>query len=191
MRGARWVLPRRRGHAAGLLSLPSAPSGAARRPAPPLVDVSRVPQAVLLPGSSRGLLRAIEGAAPPVYGHHPYAEPHQPRAEPPQPYAGSSQPLPYFPEGPPSLGEGGSVQGSPTLLSPGPELLDPQLLSPIEKSLALVHIRDFFADILDAIPSVAKDAQHLTNHVTTIMRLMDDTTDPDALVQLGRDTIPG
>ncbi|KAJ9469488.1 hypothetical protein DIPPA_24973, partial [Diplonema papillatum] len=161
-------------------------------PPPPLIDVSRLPQAVLLPGSSCGLLRAIEDAAPPVYRHHPYAELYQPRAEPPQPYAGSSQPLPDFPEGPPSLGEGGSVQGSPTLLSPGPELLDPQLwvgLSPIEKSLALVHIRDFFADILDAIPSVANDAQHLTNHVTTIMRLMDDTTDPDALVQLGRDTI--
>ncbi|KAJ9464449.1 hypothetical protein DIPPA_24649 [Diplonema papillatum] len=161
-------------------------------PPPPLIDVSRLPRAVLLPGSSCGLLRAIEDAAPPVYRHHPYAELYQPRAEPPQPYAGSSQPLPDFPEGPPSLGEGGSVQGSPTLLSPGPELLDPQLwvgLSPIEKSLALVHIRDFFADILDAIPSVANDAQHLTNHVTTIMRLMDDTTDPDALVQLGRDTI--
>ncbi|KAJ9435067.1 hypothetical protein DIPPA_31853, partial [Diplonema papillatum] len=160
-------------------------------PPPPLVDVSRLPRAVLLPDNPRNLPQAVVGGPLPVgYRCPPAASCHQPYAEPRQPYA--SHPLPDFPEDPSSLGGGGSVQGSHTLLSPGPELLDPELwvsLSPVERSLALVHIRGFFADILDAVPSIANDAGHLLSHATSIMRLMDDSSDPDALVELGRDTI--
>ncbi|KAJ9454713.1 hypothetical protein DIPPA_29210 [Diplonema papillatum] len=160
-------------------------------PPPPLVDVSRLPRAILLPDNPRSLPQAVVGGPLPVDSRcPPPASCHQPYAEPRQPYV--SHPLPDFPEDPSSLGGGGSVQGSHTLLSPGPELLDPELwvsLSPIERSLALVHIRGFFADILDAVPSIANDAGHLLSHATSIMRLMDDSSDPDALVELGRDTI--
>ncbi|KAJ9446540.1 hypothetical protein DIPPA_05487 [Diplonema papillatum] len=160
-------------------------------PPPPLVDVSRFPRAILLPDNPRNLPQAVVGGPLPVDSRcPPPASCHQPYAEPRQPYV--SHPLPDFPEDPSSLGGGGSVQGSHTLLSPGPELLDPELwvsLSPIERSLALVHIRGFFADKLDAVPSIANDAGHLLSHATSIMRLMDDSSDPDALVELGRDTI--
>ncbi|KAJ9473756.1 Gag-Pro-Pol polyprotein [Diplonema papillatum] len=161
-------------------------------PPPPLVDASRVPF---------GSHHAGAGHAPaPFSAPQPPApvpaptQPSQPVQE--NPFAGQHFSAPsqteVFQQDPLDALERGSVQSQPALITPGPGLLDPRVwlsYGQVEKSLLLVHIRDIFAEVLNGSQTLANDGQHLLHHLSCILHLMDDSSDPEGMVQLAESTL--
>ncbi|KAJ9473145.1 hypothetical protein DIPPA_23811 [Diplonema papillatum] len=154
-------------------------------PPPPLVDASRVPF---------GSHHAGAGHVPAPFSAPQPPAPAQPVQE--NPFAGQHFSAPsqteVFQQDPLDALERGSVQSQPALITPGPGLLDPRVwlsYGQVEKSLLLVHIRDIFAEVLNGSQTLANDGQHLLHHLSCILHLMDDSSDPEGMVQLAESTL--